>query len=927
MQRFASLALWLTAAVWALSGAVAWAENRDFLVQGADAVAATTTAAADEPLPAAAADATAASAAAGGAGEEIIEAGAPLSADPEPGPAASAVADDGVEAIVEWVLAPLFQEWIEAPMLGGEPALPLSLVMERLGIVASPPQPGDDPTWRRGWWGDRTRPFVVEGADAVEVAGVRTALGPARAQVRWGELWLTPGALKEAFGLSIVWDPGRLQIRSFPDPALPVWREWRRAVAMRQRGEAATQADLPIVGPRPRLLAGHVVDWELGFGDVVDPAAWVYGSWMVGWGAEVGRGMLTLAPAGTFAEPPDAARTRAVWSRPFDHQWLEEVEVGTVSAGSVSRRGVWGARVTNRPVWRPDGYATERRWVTAQPGALVDVYLDGDLIAWGEADDDGRLQVDLPLRYGTNRLRVESPDRWGGLRGDEALMRVTRGMLPPGAVEYAVDGGVDRLQHDLGLLAATAEWGVHRRLSLQAGVDGVLGDARHDPGAFPGLRLLGAPADDWLAGLGWNAAEGFVADVSWLHPRGFGASLVHRERRRHAVLSPGFETRRTSAVAAFPLEDLGVPLGLVARSEHGAWPTGARQDRMSGALTWRAGVWNGIVEYSWVGDLVAATLVEDWVTFGLSRPLPEWGPPRLPGGVVRGSTRVDPRSPALRSVEAGWIRSLPWLQRTQIDVAGGANWPAADRAVVYARAGLQVVVDGARMATQGYLSNGRGTLSAQAGGSVVFADGDDDGRPEVYPWWEPQLGRGQALVHVDAPDPDIVRFVEIDRRRWPLDERGVAFAPTLVRGRPVVAALRGADLRDPTLQPEPAEAVLAVRGHRVTVHRIELVATSELEGEVALLTPDGQRRPQGGVPMLLKDASGATVRRTRSFSDGLMYMEGVSPGRYVLAPDPTTLLELGWRSVPAAREIEIPEAAEGQLIGGMDFELSAGGRP
>jgi hypothetical protein len=846
---------------------------------------------------------------------------------PAPSPVASAVVDEGAEAIVEWVLAPLFQEWVEAPILGGEPALPLSLVMERLGIIAAPVQPGDGADWRRGWWGARSRPFVIEGADAAEVAGVRSDLGPRRAVVKDGDIWLTPTALAEVFGLTAVWDPGRLQVRSYPDPDLPVWREWRRAVAMRRRGVADEQAELPIFGPTPQVIAGHTLDWDLSVGNVLDSTAWRYGSWMVGWGAEAGRGMLTLAPAGTFDAPPDTARSRAMWSRSFDLRWLEEIEVGTVAAGATARRGVWGARVTNRPVWRPDGFATERRWVTAQPGALVDVYLDGDLIAWGEADERGRLPVDLPLRYGTNRLRVESPDAWGALRGDESLMRVTRGMLPPGAIEYTVDGGLDRQYDDLGIVAATVELGVHRRLSVQATLDGIVGDARHEPGAFPGLRLVGTPADDWLAGLGWSAADGLAADVSWLHPRGYGASLVHREKQRHPVLSPGYEIRRTSAVAAFPFDDLGVPIGLVVRSEHATWAAGTRQDRMSGAITWRIVEWNGIVEYNWTGDLLAGSLAGDWVTLGLSRPLPEWGAPRLPGGVVRASARVDPRAPLLQTVEAGWIRGLPWLRRMQLDVAGGANWPVAGTPVVFVRAGLQLVLDAVRATTNGYLSGGNATLSAQAGGSLVFADGDRDGRPEVYPWWEPQLGRGQAIVRIDAPDPEIVRSVEIDRRRWPIDERGIAFAPTLVRGRPVVAALRGPDLRDPSLMPEPAEAWLSVRGHRVNIHEIRLTATSELEGEVLLVTPNGERRAQGGVPMLLRDSTGAVVRKTRSFSDGLLYLEGVPPGRYELVPDPATLRDLGWRATPASREIEVPETSEGQLIGDLDFELSVGDRP
>lgn len=80
--------------------------------------------------------------------------------------------------------------------------------------------------------------------------------------------------------------------------------------------------------------------------------------------------------------------------------------------------------------------------------------------------------------------------------------------------------------------------------------------------------------------------------------------------------------------------------------------------------------------------------------------------------------------------------------------------------------------------------------------------------------------------------------------------------------------------------------------------------------------------------MVLRDSTGKVVREARSFTDGLIYFEGVPPGRYVLSPDPETLRDLGWRAMPATREIEVPETSEGQLIGGMDFGLSAvGGRP
>src|SRR5690606_29556308 len=210
----------------------------------------------------------------------------------------------------------------------------------------SPALPQDPPDWRRGWWGDRSRPFVLEGVAAIEVAGRRIALDSARAVALEGDVWLTPEVWLEAFGFELSWDPSRLQIRSVPDPDLPVWREWRRALAMKRREGAAEIDERPVVGPRPSLLAGHVLDWELGFGDLTSPQGLANGAWMVGWGAELGRGMLTVAPAGSFDAPPDPLRTRATWSRAFDSRWLEEIEGGTVSAGAVARRGVWGARVT-----------------------------------------------------------------------------------------------------------------------------------------------------------------------------------------------------------------------------------------------------------------------------------------------------------------------------------------------------------------------------------------------------------------------------------------------------------------------------------------------------------------------------------------------------------------------------------------------------
>lgn len=119
----------------------------------------------------------------------------------------SGVLDEGARAIVEWVLPPLIQEWIETPMLAGVPALPFDIVSERLGIVRSPALPQDPSDWRRGWWGDRSRPFVLEGVAAIEVAGRRIVLDPARAVALEGDVWLTPDVWLEAFGFEMSWDP------------------------------------------------------------------------------------------------------------------------------------------------------------------------------------------------------------------------------------------------------------------------------------------------------------------------------------------------------------------------------------------------------------------------------------------------------------------------------------------------------------------------------------------------------------------------------------------------------------------------------------------------------------------------------------------------------------------------------------------------
>lgn len=126
------------------------------------------------------------------------------------------------------------------------------------------------------------------------------------------------------------------------------------------------------------------------------------------------------------------------------------------------------------------------------------------------------------------------------------------------------------------------------------------------------------------------------------------------------------------------------------------------------------------------------------------------------------------------------------------------------------------------------------------------------------------------------------------------DANGVALLSRLGDGRRTGVRVDADTLPDIALAPVAPGVEFVSRAGHVQVETFAFRALGSLDGVARLRGADGLR-PVSGITLVLEDAAGKEVERTRSGSDGSFWFEQIAPGPYRLALDPVQAGRMGLR--------------------------------
>ncbi|MCV2369274.1 carboxypeptidase-like regulatory domain-containing protein [Roseateles oligotrophus] len=608
--------------------------------------------------------------------------------------------------------------------------------------------------------------------------------------------------------------------------------------------------------------------------------------------------------------------------------------VSNVVAGNASGNGVL---LSNRSLELPSNFDRHSLRGDLPPGWDVTLYYNDALAGYQQSRSDGRYAFeDLPLSFGANEFRLVFNGPLGQLRVERKSFLLDQSNVKPGELFYSLaqqrtDAGELRsvAQLDLGLSRAFA---ANAALVRSSGLpeQGTLGYAqlglRYYADAYVlSSQLTQAQAGGALAELGLKTRLGkhsidlqhqqrFGDFSSEILPRG-SDPLSHRDKLR---LYSTFQPAAAAGMPALPA------LSIVIEAVHDSLASGASNQALSGrASTMLAGTSvSSSLHWQRLGakqtNLRSGSFSSDG-TLQLSRRIAGIGLSASMAFSIQPAAKLQSLAmTADRDLGAGYRVNAGLQHSIQSNVS-------------QLTAGLSKFLGSFGMALSGSCSSQR---EFAVGLQLFMAMGHN---PRSKTWFfeaQPLAGTGSvsALAFVDrnlngrrdADEPVVPNagFILNGGGRHPLltDEQGSALITRLPAGQYTDIAIDANTLEDPQWRPALPGLRVLPRPGSVEMIEFPIVATSEIDGTVYLLSHDkkGQRRGIGDARIELVNEQGQVIASTISSSDGYYLLHQVMPGRHSLriAPEQAAKLKLYGQ---LSRRIDVP--ADGDFIAAPDFEL------
>lgn len=726
---------------------------------------------------------------------------------------------------------------------------------------------------------ERTPLFVDPLEGTAAAADSSWAIEPGAAILREGGLYLSVPLLQALLDIYIHVDWAELRATVTDPRELPIARRLARERARRvhdERGGPIPDRRLPLHRPG---WDGAVFDWALlypGGGALLDRTAY-----RAGLGLNLFGGSLELAYEGAGDGGADHATGSwlGVWP---DRSALRQVGLGDLTGTGPRPSFFRGVLLTNSPFVRPALFDRDVLRGRVPPGWEVEVYQDGRLVDYTEADPDGRFRLSTTLEYGPNPLELRAYGPHGQTRIWERAVPVSEDRLPPGIFEYGVAAGACRFRPCEAGANLDLHYGLSRTWTVRTGLEAFTREGVTDL-AQPYASLVGTVASRWvLRGEAlWNGYTG--GDLSYQPSPDFrvGAGGRWFDDISEPVLTPVGRVRELRAFGFWR----PIPWKRTLFAE----ATLLRVDNATSALTLarlggstRTGVvrWKGGVRRERVDGPGAV------------------GPGRTIFDLSAFANLHSPRVPALNGLflrtglefsghgfeQLEWLASRRIIGETRLDAR--VSWSRGSPEPFIA-VGLTTSFPAARTVSQLTRTPEDGvTASSFVEGSVIW--NGPAGNLETSPGRSLRRGGLGGRVFLDANgngrydgEDSVIpgARVQVGPRIAETDEHGRFAVWDLVPFTAQEVSLDTMSLSNPLWVPAFALAEVVVGPNGFRGLDLPVLPAAEVVGRVVLGTRSGPK-PIGSVRLVLVNR--VTNRRfeTTTFHDGEFYVLGVPPGDY-----------------------------------------------
>jgi hypothetical protein len=746
-------------------------------------------------------------------------------------------------------------------------------------------------------------------------AGREVQFSPADVIATPGDLFLPADLLEKIFGWQVIESLADLRVAVVTRDTFPADLQRMRASTRRTGVPPALRDHAPLTHPRARaLLGGGVLHYGLQT-DVTPNGG--HGAYDIGVGMEVLGGGFQFRSSGRSLT---SSINEATWRLALSDRQAplaSELAIGRLTGSGLSTVMFTGMHLTNAPLVPEVQQAVTRIEGMAGPRWDVELYFQGQLLDHTAADESGRYSFLVPVTYGSPVYTVRIYEPGGAVSVREERMQVPFGVLRSGRTEYRASLG---RREDALFAQARIAYGLTDYFTAFAGYERLtdaLGSEAAPPFAGVAFRLphsLSASAEYAFDTFG-------RVSVDAVRPSGTGLLFTITDHEKVSPYNPSGFDRGIRGSFFSPLPVIGSHSGIRASGDWATLLNGTEAVGLEGDVSIRLG--NSTLRLGSRFGSFRAT--EEWIiqthewrtTLNVMLRNYAAGPLRLLSrSLLTSSVSYDRRGGGVDQIMLEMSRSILGVNRLTAALSHS-------RLTGNTSIELRVQQHGRRVLSMA--SARRDALGSTAAASVRGSVGRDWERQRFELSARDWVGRAGAIfipfLDADgdgAAGPDEVRLdAPMIRFREPVATTvatgGVIVATDLVPYRRYSVDIALEASPSPLWLPRDSAFSFVADPNTFKIIPVPFYVGGVVEGTVRGL----EGNTLSGLSVIIRNAAGTEVARTRAFANGTFYHMGLPPGDYVLSLDPAELSVIRGTAQPRAFTIRITR--DGDFATGVDL--------
>ena len=746
------------------------------------------------------------------------------------------------------------------------------------------------------------------------------------------DFFLSPAIFEKVFSIHFSIDIYQLTLSMESEFQMPIQEQKKREVMRKKMNENNQEnKEFPLLYKyKKHWLQGGMLDYGLSseYSGLAQSL-----NYTLGLGIEFLGGDLQLRAYGikSNATPHEFRLSNVRWKYAiFNTPIISNITLGKISTTGLSGKSILGGSISNEPIEPRRTFNTYTIDGNTEANSEVELYENDRLIEFKRADELGYYRFDIPLNYGTSRLRIHIYTYTGQTIVIDRQIDVPYNFIPQGKIQYQMQAGVPEadkeIYGDKAIISnANVGYGLTNWLSANAGGDYISNSLeKKDPFIYGSLNARVAGQFLFKLDMAPEAFYRFASSVAFSSNKSLNFIYT-----KYTGIS-NFNIRGVNEELAintyFPFRLFGNNLGLRLGGEHHIMP-GAAITNFQVNLTSKLGPLNMRLNYT---DFITKTL--EGITPGRSSLNTVFTyvvkrtpgiPVYLRGTFIRSQTSFSVRDKKIETTDLQFSKAARKNGRINLNLT--YNFESKRFS-----ASLGLVIDLKTIrSTTNFRSNGTEHSVRQSfNGSIGF----DQTYKKFNLTNRDQVGRAAAsvLLYVDLNNSGKYdkgderlpyKAIKLDQSsNMKVGKDGVLRITALQAYHKYKVSVQRNAVPNPTLVPLISELSFISDPNQFKKMEIPFYRGGTIGGTISVRRKKGDEG-QGGLKLIVKDVNTDYTQTIKTFSDGGFFLMDLPPGEYTLEVDPNQLRFLGSTEETKTLEFEIKALADGDFIENLDMTI------